>query len=114
MARRAMRKSLVLGSAVSLAMAGLVAQTRAATVATWLNPVDGIYQDGSKWSTAPDYPGSFTGVYDVQIAATGSPYRVISGGSPYIGLIEALTINSPDVTFDHQATITVANLNLQA
>src|SRR5687768_229993 len=66
-----------------LALAGpaclLASAACGATPATWLNPVDGNWADGSKWSIAPAFPhqpANSTDVYDVTLAAGPDPFTV--------------------------------------
>lgn len=67
------------------------------TVATWLNPTSGSWQNANLWSTDPIFPNNDpgSGSFNAILGATGSPYTVTSN-LPVT--IESLLLSSLDAT----------------
>src|SRR4051812_20168555 len=72
------------------------------TVASWLLPVNGSWEDAGKWSSAPFVPnnGNPAGTtYAVDVTAVGSLYAIYLNlpptAAPYT--LDSLRVNSPDV-----------------
>ncbi len=78
------------------------APVQGATVeSVWLNPVDGQWTDGEKWSTSPVFPGSgFPAgtVYSAVIGASGAAYEVNFNATTL--RLESLLIDTSDATLN--------------
>ncbi len=84
---------------ISLAVLMLVLPARGQVTSEWLNPVSGLWDNPTLWTTDPYYPQNGQpdsgAIYDVLIDAAGSPYT-ITCGLPVV--LNHLLIDSPDAT----------------
>jgi len=99
-----------------LAFAMLPARAAGDTTATWQSETSGDWTNALLWSTNPSYPnnGTPTGVnYQAWINATGGTAYTVTLDSDVA--VDALTLDSPDVTLQHSAgTLTASTLNVNA
>jgi hypothetical protein len=86
------------------------------TVSHWLGAANGVWTDGSKWSTSPNYPDNgrpnAADTYSARIDSLGAPYTV-----SLVGEIEVsdLTIDSANATLAVGSTrLETPNINIVA
>src|SRR5437764_7606767 len=87
-------------AALLAAALGILQVSAFANAASWIAPISGSWTDGSKWSTAPNFPGSDD---EAQIIATGAPYIVqFNVGSLQLSAFDFL-LDVSQATFSHSS-----------
>src|SRR5690349_1716200 len=100
----------MLASAAALVVSSLAVTRPAAaqTTATWVNPVSGVWDNSTLWSTNPVAPnnGSPTpaDTYNAVIGATGGNYVVTLGSTI---ALNGLTLGSPGATLSQSGWLTL-------
>lgn len=91
---------LVAGAAACLGASRASAQISA----TWLNPVSGNWNDGTLWSTNPDFPNNGVNTYDAFINQVGPAYVVTLNQNI---TVRDFTLDSADATLDYSGVFTL-------